>query len=265
MEKGGIEYGCRKVPRIVSAAASSRPRLVVLHYAHHQLIILQSNSVTVRRGRKSPPLRLTRFPTAWRDPNGLIYLRSRFYHPDLGMFLSRDPVEGVLNRPMSLNGYSYAEGNPVNLTDPSGMIFGIDDAIIIAGLIIGGIGAAIGAGSTIVRGDHDLGDILASGIIGFGAGFVGSVTFGIISTAVGGVLLPLAGGATATSGAASWGVTLASGMVGGAASGAVSGFLSGATASAYESLRYGADVSNIIPNALRGCPKRLNIGQDGVT
>ncbi len=54
------------------------------------------------------------------DANNLIYLRARYYDPELGIFLSEDPVEGNINDPMSLNGYAYAQGNPVNNTDPSG-------------------------------------------------------------------------------------------------------------------------------------------------
>lgn len=54
------------------------------------------------------------------DPNGLVYLRARYYSHELGIFLSKDPIQGNFNDPMSLNGYAYAHGNPVNNTDPSG-------------------------------------------------------------------------------------------------------------------------------------------------
>jgi len=54
------------------------------------------------------------------DPSGLVYLRARYMNPSLGMFLSRDPFEGVMERIMSRNGYTYVEGNPINLSDPSG-------------------------------------------------------------------------------------------------------------------------------------------------
>ncbi|MBK8139223.1 MAG: RHS repeat-associated core domain-containing protein [Chloroflexi bacterium] len=56
------------------------------------------------------------------DSNGLVYLRSRYYDPDSGSFLSLDPSEGDITIPMSLNGYAYAYGNPLNSTDPSGMV-----------------------------------------------------------------------------------------------------------------------------------------------
>jgi len=54
------------------------------------------------------------------DGNGLLYLRARYYNPAAGVFTARDPFEGVATRPMSLNGYSWVEGNPINFIDPSG-------------------------------------------------------------------------------------------------------------------------------------------------
>jgi RHS repeat-associated protein len=54
------------------------------------------------------------------DTTGLIYLRARYMQPRLGIFTSRDPWDGDVMRPGSLNGWNYAEGNPVNRVDPSG-------------------------------------------------------------------------------------------------------------------------------------------------
>jgi len=71
------------------------------------------------------------------DPSGLVYLRARYMNPSLGVFLSKDPFAGWTQRVMSRNGYTYAEGNPVNFTDPSG------EFINIPGAILGGIGGGI--------------------------------------------------------------------------------------------------------------------------
>jgi RHS repeat-associated protein len=54
------------------------------------------------------------------DPNGLVYLRARYYGPSDGRFLSRDSWAGDINSPLSLNRWNYVEGNPVNYMDPSG-------------------------------------------------------------------------------------------------------------------------------------------------
>jgi RHS repeat-associated protein len=52
--------------------------------------------------------------------SGLIDLGSRAYHPATGTFTSQDTVIGDLNAPVSLNRYTYAFGNPLNYTDPTG-------------------------------------------------------------------------------------------------------------------------------------------------
>ncbi len=55
------------------------------------------------------------------DANGQLYLRARYYDPSIGVFNSLDPFEGLVARPMSLNGYSWVEGNVPNMVDPSGL------------------------------------------------------------------------------------------------------------------------------------------------
>jgi len=56
------------------------------------------------------------------DASGLTYLRARYYNPTGGRFQSRDIWSGNANSPMSFNHWGYVEGNPINLTDPSGYI-----------------------------------------------------------------------------------------------------------------------------------------------
>jgi len=51
---------------------------------------------------------------------GLYYLRARYYNPNTGRFLSRDPEEGQAKIPASLHKYLYASGDPVNRFDPRG-------------------------------------------------------------------------------------------------------------------------------------------------
>ena len=67
----------------------------------------------------------------WNTVTQLVFLRARYMRPGLGMFLSRDPWSGDELRPRSMNGCAYVEGNPINLTDPTGRIpepkFGPDD------------------------------------------------------------------------------------------------------------------------------------------
>jgi RHS repeat-associated protein len=51
------------------------------------------------------------------DPTGLHQVGHRYYDPDLGRFLSRDPVKD------GPNWYAYCENDPVNSIDPTGLIF----------------------------------------------------------------------------------------------------------------------------------------------
>ncbi|TMK28027.1 MAG: RHS repeat-associated core domain-containing protein, partial [Actinobacteria bacterium] len=53
--------------------------------------------------------------------SGLVYLRARWYAPDLGRFLSRDPFPGVHGDPPTLQPYSYAQDAPTSLLDRSGL------------------------------------------------------------------------------------------------------------------------------------------------
>lgn len=56
------------------------------------------------------------------DPNsGFYYLRARYYDPATGRFISIDPFLGDPQSPISLHRYLYANDNPVNFTDPTGL------------------------------------------------------------------------------------------------------------------------------------------------
>jgi RHS repeat-associated protein len=59
----------------------------------------------------------------------LLFLRSRYYSPDTARFLSKDSWQGDYTRPQSLDAWAYTEGNPINRTDPSGLIAEGQDAI----------------------------------------------------------------------------------------------------------------------------------------
>ncbi|PWI24490.1 hypothetical protein DEX24_13425 [Kurthia sibirica] len=48
------------------------------------------------------------------------YLQARYYNPTNGAFLALDPHPGDGDEPLSQNGYSYANGNPVMNVDPDG-------------------------------------------------------------------------------------------------------------------------------------------------
>lgn len=70
---------------------------------------------------------------------GLIDMNGRVYDPVLARFLSPDPYIQAPDYTQNFNRYSYVLNNPFKYTDPSGELFGIDDAIIIASALVGGI------------------------------------------------------------------------------------------------------------------------------
>jgi RHS repeat-associated protein len=58
---------------------------------------------------------------AWDAEVGLLYLRARYYQPEVGRFITKDPWAGDVWRPGTLNRYVYATNNAVNLVDPTGL------------------------------------------------------------------------------------------------------------------------------------------------
>ena len=61
------------------------------------------------------------FAGEWTDLTGMQYLRTRYYLPELGRFISADAWEGEQISPMSYNSWLYAYSNPLRFIDPSGM------------------------------------------------------------------------------------------------------------------------------------------------
>ena len=55
------------------------------------------------------------------DKNGLIYMRARYYSPEMKRFVNADILHGTISDSTSLNRYSYVNGNPVSFVDPFGL------------------------------------------------------------------------------------------------------------------------------------------------
>ncbi|MCY7487505.1 RHS repeat-associated core domain-containing protein [Paenibacillus alvei] len=55
------------------------------------------------------------------DPKtGLMDYNARWYNPNVGRFTTEDTYKGTLGNPMSQNGYTYVENNPLIYIDPTG-------------------------------------------------------------------------------------------------------------------------------------------------
>ncbi len=125
---------------------------------------------------------------------GLYFYRARWYDPQVGRFVSEDPI-GFLGQ--DINFYAYVKNNPNRFRDPSGL-FRCDP--IVGAIIGGGIG---GLGGTI--GGALLGPFVGAGI--------GALSFGGAGTVVAGPGGTIFGGA--------------GGAVGGAAAGEIVGPIAG--------------------------------------
>lgn len=97
------------------------------------------------------------------EPNGLYYMRARYYDPSVGRFISEDPAGFEGGGP---NLYVYCNNNPVLLVDPTGEFFNFGLAAIGAG-----VGAVTGGLSSVYGGDSFWKGALIGGTIGATAGF----------------------------------------------------------------------------------------------
>ena len=73
------------------------------------------------------------------DPDlNLYYNRARYLNVSTGRFWSMDTYEGVVNDPLSLHKYMYADQNPVSARDPSGhdpLVDALAAVVVVAALV----------------------------------------------------------------------------------------------------------------------------------
>ena len=103
---------------------------------------------------------------------GMIYLRARFYEPEMNRFAQKDLLRGSAFAPQSLNRYLYVQNDPINFVDSNGR--DLKSAWnTVKGAVVGAVTGAV-AGTAI------------------GAA-VGGVVGGIVGAVVGGVAGGIAG------------------------------------------------------------------------
>lgn len=140
------------------------------------------------------------------DVSGLYHFGARYYAPEIGRFVSPDPLyllspELALQAPGLLNPYAYGLNNPMIYADPSGLSP--------VGAALGGlVGGALGALVFVVTS----GNPIAAGLVGgFAGGAVaGAIDGGVKGAVVGGLLGALTG---AIGGAALWGLSAVGGWI----------------------------------------------------
>lgn len=70
------------------------------------------------------------------DSTDLIYLRARFYLPQMGRFITKDTWRANATIPLSFNQWNYGYSNPIKYTDPSGNFATACDPASLSGLCL---------------------------------------------------------------------------------------------------------------------------------
>jgi RHS repeat-associated protein len=132
--------------------------------------------------------------------SGLYYFQARWYAPELGRFVSPDPLAlsapaYALTEPQLHNPYVYAINNPMVYLDPSGLsLLGAALGGLVGGLV-GGVVFVLTAGNPLLAG-------LAGGFAG--GAVAGAIDGGVKGAVIGGVLGAALGG---LGGAMVWGAS----------------------------------------------------------
>jgi large repetitive protein len=110
---------------------------------------------------------------------GLDYLRARYYDPNLGRFISKDPFSGFITDPMSQHDYQYAHANPITNTDPTGYMTLMDVGAAIA---VAGVLSSFGWSTAYIISDPDIYAEDVYGLYGqWGMGFAQGISGGFIT------------------------------------------------------------------------------------
>jgi RHS repeat-associated protein len=174
----------------------------------------------------SPQVNVNLVAQPWRlagqyfdEETGLHYNVARYYDPELGRFLTVDPV---VDGGPSRNPYLYGDGDPINRVDSTGTIGAFLTGVLIGAAVGAVIGAAIGVGIEMYREreqEHfDVWKITKAGLIGGAIGLIG----GAVGAAVEGAALVAMGvGAAVEAGAVGATTAMAAGALAGEVSAAV--------------------------------------------
>ena len=127
------------------------------------------------------------------EETGLYYLKSRYYDPEVGRFITIDDISYI--DPDTINGlnlYAYCGNNPVMNVDPNGTFFW---ALLIGALIAGVISGTVSAVNAVRNGGGFsdglgafVGGFITGGVIGAAAILGGGLAVGAFTVTVGSII-----------------------------------------------------------------------------
>lgn len=86
---------------------------------------------------------------------GWYHLRARWMDPKAGRFVSQDPFPGFRRDPQSQHKYTYAHNDPVNRSDPSGLMTITELSIAAAQYTALSVSTVVAFGTWVDRREHD--------------------------------------------------------------------------------------------------------------
>lgn len=150
-------------------------------------------AVTKTTGTVDTPFRYAGRLGVITDSDGLVYLKTRYYNPQLMRFMNRDTVAGSVTDSQSLNRFSYVEGNPLTYVDLNGQARtwltsydGLHSVLDALGFIpvLGNATAMLSIGLDLATGHYDavLADAVGLLPLGHVAGVIGGVALAHVAT-----------------------------------------------------------------------------------
>ena len=85
------------------------------------------------------------------DSSGLYYFGARYYDPEVGRFITEDPILRSFENPQGLNRYIYCRNNPLKYIDPDG---NEPITIVVCGYLIKVIGGMLITSSIYIFNEH---------------------------------------------------------------------------------------------------------------